>query len=175
MKKILALFTIAFLSLFAIPVFAQQTINESESFSVQIPPVMKVEGVGMADASISHGLPSNNAFKYTLLVDNSYNGEDWELTTNVPVGVSVSYNVDGTLVAAFVSMRRANDNFTIPQSDIRIYPSKVVFQTQYENGRGDSHRIFHFYPIIRVSKNTPPGFYVGEITFTLAGTDNWEH
>lgn len=144
-------------------------LNSKASFTVQIPPVIKVEGLGLSSSDQTHGLPQTGSVAFDMIVNNSNTFDSWELTTSTPIGLSISYNTDGTIVAAFVSMHRESDNYTIPNDDISIYPSKVSFNKS--DFGGDTQRIFHFNPIIKVSKNTPPGKYVGNITFTILGEE----
>ena len=146
--------------------FAENIISNS-NFFVEIPKTIIVNGIGPCDYSITHGLPTDEHLYFTMLVENSLNPDYWQITTNKPIGVTISYNSGGNILAVFVSLKRIGDNYEIPSSDISIYPSKVIFDTGSEGG--DSQRVFHFYPIIKVSKNTPPGNYVGSISFTVIG------
>lgn len=142
-------------------------VVNSTNFSVEIPKAIKVEDIGISNPGETHGMPQNEPTQFNLLVKNSFDGKSWELTTNKPIGVSLSYNSSGTIVAIFVSMTRTNDGYTIPQSDISIYPSKAIFEATKKGG--DEKKIFHFNPIIRISKDTPPGNYVGTIVFSVLG------
>lgn len=143
-------------------------IGDTEQFTVVIPPAIHVEGIGKSALNQTHGIPIDKTAEFGLLVNSSSDGRYWELTTTQPIGVSISYNTRGSIMAVFVSMRRSTDNFQIPSDQISIYPSKVIFDIGPQGG-GDSNRIFHFNPIIRIEKNTPPGNYVGTIRFTIVG------
>lgn len=143
-----------------------QVSSTPQSFSLTIPKAIKVNGIGLSAQSQYHGTPQEGSTTFDLEVIESQSGDSWELTTVHPVGVSISYNVGGSILAVFATMTRVQDGFRIPDSDISIYPSKVIFATG-PNGGGDSQRIFHFHPKIRVSKDTPPGNYIGNITFTV--------
>lgn len=152
------------LSLAQLPVLAQKTFD-SKTFNVEIPDILTVESVGISPRTQTHGLPSTALTSFNMIVSESTDGQSWELTTGDPVGVSVSYNTSGSIIAIFASMTRIPDGHQIPETDIKIYPSKVIFDTG--TWGGDQYRIFHFNPIIRVSKNTPPGHYVSVIRFTV--------
>lgn len=148
------------------PIQAQIT-TEPKSFTAIIPKTITINGTGLSPKSQQFGIPQNGSTSFDLYVSGSEDGESWELTTGTPMGISITYNGNGSIVAVFVSMTRQEDGFTIPQSDIRISPSKIFFSTPA--GYGSVNRIFHFNPIIKVSKDTPPGNYVGTITFSVLG------
>lgn len=146
---------------------ANSQIVGSESFSVNIPKAVIINGIGTSVMPQTHGVPTGDSTNFSMLVEGSDDGKTWQLTTNIPVGISISYNYGGSIMAVFAQMYRVSDGYTIPPSDISIYPSKVLFDTGAKGG--DARRIFHFNPIIRVSKDTPPGVYNGKITFTIVG------
>lgn len=164
LSKISILLLLIFL---AIILPAKAEVIDSKTFFVEIPKAIKLEGVGISKQEQTHGLPSDVTAEFNLLVSESSDTNSWELTTSAPVGISISYNSGGTIMAVFASMHNLADGYVIPSSDINVYPSKVIFDTGPKGG--DSQRIFHFNPIIRVSKNTPPGNYLGTITFTILG------
>lgn len=165
LKKTL-LTVICFFSFLALPVFSQKT-SDSHDIQLQIPQIITVDSVGMSTDQQTHGVPSSSNTKFNLLVRDSFDGQTWELTTNEPIGIALSYNVSGTILAVFASMKRISDGYMIDQSLINIHPSKIIFETGPDGG--DFERIFHFNPIVKVSKNTPPGHYVCLITFTVTG------
>ncbi|MEW5822140.1 MAG: hypothetical protein AB1782_18240 [Cyanobacteriota bacterium] len=158
-----------FLLLFVLLVLpAKAQISEDpQSFNVVIPKAIVIDGVGLSPQTQIFGLPSSQKPEFTYMVISSATNDTWELTTNHPIGISISYNSGGSILAVFVSMTRVEDGYIIPQNQIRIYPSKVLFSTPA--GGGASKRIFHFSPIIRVSKDTPPGNYIATIKFTVLG------
>jgi hypothetical protein len=168
MNRFFKILLFVMLAMVVVTQFAQaEDVSESSTFSVTIPKAIKLEGIGISPRKQYHGIPADQEAVFNLRVADSYDGHNFELTTREPIGVSVSYNSGGHIMAVFISMIRQEDGFQIPQSDIRIYPSKVIFETG--SGGGDAQRIFHFNPIIRISKDTPPGNYVGTITFTILG------
>ena len=149
------------------PAQAKKKINK-KTFNVTIPKLVQVNAIGISEYKQYFGLPKKNEeVQFNLRLDKNITSEteSWEITTNKPIGMSVTYNSRGNIMAVFVSMKRIKDGVEIPPSDIRIYPSKVVFDIG--PGPGNIERIFHFNPIIRVSKKTPPGDYEGTITFTV--------
>ncbi|MGD9581563.1 MAG: hypothetical protein AB7V50_09340 [Vampirovibrionia bacterium] len=165
-KKIKNTILLAFVYLFiGLACFADVSSNE-QNFSITIPKAIHINGIGLSAQTQTHGVPLDGSTTFNLEVIESENNDYWELTTVAPVGISISYNADGSILAVFASMTRVNDGYNIPDKDISIYPSKVIFATG-PNGGGDSQRIFHFHPKIRVSKDTPPGNYIGNITFTV--------
>ncbi|MEW5821447.1 MAG: hypothetical protein AB1782_14745 [Cyanobacteriota bacterium] len=166
MSKIVLALVIYFLLTFNILVCAQDS-NEIRDFELKIPNIITVNKVGLSTLNQKHGLPISSDADFNLLVRNSFDGTSWELTTNKPIGVSISYNSSGTILAVFASMQRLSDGYKIPDNYISIHPSKVVFDTGPSGG--DVERIFHFNPIVKVSKHTPPGHYVCIIKFTVSG------
>ena len=159
------LFILLAYSCICLPVSAED-ISDQQSFSVTIPKAIHVNGIGLSPQNQYHGTPVEGSTTFDLEVTESEYADSWELTTVHPVGVSVSYNSDGSILAVFASMTRVGDGYRIPDADVSIYPSKVIFATGPDGG-GDAQRIFHFHPKIRVSKETPPGNYIGNITFTV--------
>jgi hypothetical protein len=161
------LLTVMILVLLAAQVANAEDVSEKATFSVTIPQAIKLDGIGISPKNQTHGIPIDRKAEFSMLVANSVTPTYWEITTSQPIGVSISYNSGGQIFAVFISMVRDIDGYEIPQENISIYPSKAIFDTG--PGGGDVQRIFHFNPIIRVSKKTPPGNYVGTITFTIIG------
>jgi len=183
MSKIILIFIFIILAVVNQPVFAKKTSDGiicRETYFVDLPPVIKScfkdsgeMAIGFIDESKdflppnstdSEGyviIPKDSIFTtsggFSRLVKGSYSENYWELTTLRPLGVVVSYNTSGTIVATFNSLTGVLSK--------KIYPSSVSFAVG--NGAGVEGRIFKFYPIVGVNKNTAAGNYSGIITITV--------
>ena len=140
-------------------------ISDSETYSFTIKKYIEQhEPIGAVFENQHYGLPHEatvNDFIFGRMVAGSYTGDQWELTTNKPIGVSVSYNTSGSISATLTPIT-TNDGFVLPET--RIYPTKIIFGRR---GPGVSKKIFKFYPIVKVYQNSSPGVYFGTIEFTI--------
>lgn len=181
MNKVIIIFIFIILAVTNQPALAVS--KDNETYTVEVPAVIKSyfkgppsePAIGFVEESVDYLPPNstdsegfitiakNSIFTtsggFSRLVKGSYTGDYWELTTLRPIGVIVSYNTSGTIAASFDSL---TGNSTITR---RIYPSSVAFGVG--SGAGIEGRIFKFYPIVGVYKNTQAGNYSGTITITV--------
>ncbi|EKE04272.1 MAG: hypothetical protein ACD_20C00090G0012 [uncultured bacterium] len=148
---------------------ANADLSDSETYTVTILGDKRITGIAVIPESLTQGPINPNNYpqdlNFSRLVSGSYAGSYWELTTDKPIGVCVTYNTSGILSANFDPLfpLRSTEGVSIP---VRIYPSQVAFGTSQPTA---VEHLFKFYPIVKVSRLIPPGAYEGRITFTILG------
>ena len=145
-------------------------VSDSETYTITIPVTTSfdINDIGTTDDSTTHGLPdpAPPAIELTFgrLVKGSYKGDQWKLTTNNPIGISMNY----TKGAKFSITA---DPFTLSNGPNTINATTSPTQVNFSRGTptAEVQRMFKFYPIITIDKNAlpPAGNYDGTITFTI--------
>ncbi|OGI00649.1 MAG: hypothetical protein A2Y25_06865 [Candidatus Melainabacteria bacterium GWF2_37_15] len=161
---------IIFLLVFSFSEAVFAAASDSEVYTISIPTYYIPNGIGSTDESSTNGLPNTTPdpedFTFGRMVSGSYTGNQWELTTNKPIGLSLDYNLNAkfSITAEPFTLTNVDNGYTLVNN--RTYPTQIIFN----NGTNTSEveRLFRFYPIVKVDKNVPPGNYEGTITFTIS-------
>jgi len=166
MKRIITLlFTFLFIQVLTPATFADVS-SPTQTYTIQISggsPSITVEGIGVVSENATHGLPKSGQISFTRMIEGTYDGNSWQLTTDKPVGISVTYNQAGTITARMSGLTR-DDGYVL--RDVQMIPETITFGTT----SSDVKRIFKFYPSVHITQTTPSGKYTGKITFTVTGT-----